>query len=169
MDEAAFRAFYERTAQALLGYLVRATSDRTHADDLLQEAYLRLLQARIPFTSDDHARRYLFRIATNLLFDRNRRRRRDTEELSEDASVPARSDEIELRADFQGPFGALSLRDRTMLWLAHVEGSSHEEIAAALNLRTASIRVMLHRARARLASLLREKGLGPETRGGEAR
>ena len=56
----------------------------------------------------------------------------------------------------------LSPRDRQMLWLAYVEGSSHTEIAAALGLRTASIRSMLFRARQRLAAQLAAKGLRPE-------
>ena len=59
----------------------------------------------------------------------------------------------------------LSPKDRQMLWLAYVEGSSHEEIASALGLRKASIRSMLFRARSRLAEKLKTRGLQP---GGEA-
>jgi len=47
-------------------------------------------------------------------------------------------------------------RDRAMVWLAYVNGSSHEEIAATLGLKTASIKMLLFRARRRLASLLGE-------------
>jgi RNA polymerase sigma-70 factor (ECF subfamily) len=56
----------------------------------------------------------------------------------------------------------LSPRDRQMLWLAYVEGASHQEVAKALGLRTASVRSMLFRARQRLAGQLQARGLHPE-------
>ena len=49
-----------------------------------------------------------------------------------------------------------------ILWLAHVEGGSHADIAAITGLGPASIRVLLFRARRRLAGLLRAAGLAPE-------
>lgn len=54
-------------------YLARATNDPAAADDLLQEAYYRLLRATVVFDTDDHRKNYLFRIATNLIRDRFRR------------------------------------------------------------------------------------------------
>ena len=57
----------------LWAYLARATSDPSAADDLLQEAYYRLLRATTTFESDEHRKNYLFRIATNLIRDRFRR------------------------------------------------------------------------------------------------
>jgi DNA-directed RNA polymerase specialized sigma24 family protein len=53
-----------------------------------------------------------------------------------------------------------------MLWLAHVEGSNHQEIARCMGLQPASVRSMLHRARQRLADILRRVGFAPV---GEAR
>lgn len=65
-----FCLFYHRTARALRAYLRRMLADPSHADDLLQESYLRLLRAKLPADmSDDHQKNYLFRIATNLLRD----------------------------------------------------------------------------------------------------
>ena len=48
----------------------------------------------------------------------------------------------------------LKPRDRAMLWLTYAEGSSHQEIAGVLGLKTASVKLMLFRARRRLAALL---------------
>ena len=87
--------------------------------------------------------------------------------LPETASAPERSGEVDLRKDFQGVFGKLSPRERAILWLAYVEGSSHKEIAAIVGVRATSLKAMLFRARSHLAELLRATGLAPTgTQGG---
>jgi RNA polymerase sigma-70 factor (ECF subfamily) len=164
MDETSFRALYERTAPALRGYLARVSGSRALADDLLQESYLRLMRSGFVGNDDDHVRRYLFRIATNLLRDHYRRPRRDTEALPETLAAPEIASAAELGYDVRGAFATLPARERSLLWLAYVERSSHREIAAALHLKAASVRVLLFRARGRLAALLRARGLAPTTR-----
>ena len=52
----------------------------------------------------------------------------------------------------------LKPRERDLLWLAYAQGSSHKEIAETLGLKTASIKLLLFRARRRLATYLREGG-----------
>ena len=47
-----------------------------------------------------------------------------------------------------------------MLWLAYVEGFSHNEVAEALSLSEKSVRVLLFRARKKLAGILTKKGIG---------
>src|SRR5690242_10226093 len=64
-----FAAFYERSARPLWAYLARVSGDPALADDLLQESYIRFLAADTPQDGEVAARRYLFRIATNLLRD----------------------------------------------------------------------------------------------------
>jgi RNA polymerase sigma-70 factor, ECF subfamily len=59
-----------------------------------------------------------------------------------------------LRLDMIRMFQQLTPQQRQMMWLAYVEGADHREIAAALGLREGSVRVLLHRARRRLASLI---------------
>jgi RNA polymerase sigma-70 factor (ECF subfamily) len=54
-------------------------------------------------------------------------------------------------------------RERALLWLAYVQGLSHEEIASALGLRTASLKALLWRARRRLLEMV--KGDDVSTRG----
>ena len=48
----------------------------------------------------------------------------------------------------------LKARERAMLWLAYAEGASHREIAEVLGLRPASMKLLLFRARRKLAALL---------------
>ena len=105
---------------------------------------------------------YLFRIATNLLRDHFRaakRRRLPLPEAPPDADT---SERIQLRSDLEPVFLELKPRERELLWLAYVEGYSHQEVAEILGLKALSIRLLLSRCRRKLASMLRERGLGPE-------
>ena len=158
MDEDTFRAFYDRTSRALWAYLARITGDRQAADDLLQECYYRLLRARAVHDDEAHRRNYLFRIATNLARDGYRRRMAAPELVANDAETHgadvATAAGAELRADLHRAMARLKRRERELLWLAYAQGSSHQEIGAALGLKTGSIKPLLFRARRRLASLL---------------
>jgi RNA polymerase sigma-70 factor (ECF subfamily) len=160
MDEAAFRHLYQRTARPLRAYLLRSCGEPALADDLLQEAYLRMLRSGFEGESDDHRRYYIFRIATNLLRDHFRRSRPETREVPERDGAPGHDEAVHLRSDVGAAMAGLATRDRQMLWLAYVEGASHQEIAEVLGLRTSSIRSMLFRARQRLAAELQARGLG---------
>jgi RNA polymerase sigma-70 factor, ECF subfamily len=154
MDEAAFRIFYAETTRPLFSYLLRVSGDRTVAEDLMQEAYCRLLSADLPHMDRSGSRSYLFRIATNLLHDRWRRHKEDPlpENVVEIASsAPA----LDLKLEMQRAFAQLKPRERELLWLAYVEGSNHSEIADYTGLRAGSIRMLLFRARNRLADLIR--------------
>jgi len=165
LDEEMFAAFYERTSRALWAYLSRMTRDPHMADDLLQETYYRFLRARGTYESEAHRRNSLFRIATNLMHDSHRRRRHmPTASISdgEEPAAPRTGDDIarqsDARADLNRAMAAMKPREREMLWLAYGQGSSHREIAAALGLRTGSIKLLLFRARRKLAGLMGHAG-----------
>ncbi len=170
-NEAAFRAFYERTARPLWAYVARSTGDRSLADDLVQEAYYRYLRSGFEGESEEHRKNYLYRIATNLMRDRYRRARPEEPVGDPDAVAAAVAEgateapgdrRVHLRRDLGRVWPGLEPRDRRLLWLAHVEEASHREIAAALGVKEQSVRVLVFRARQKLAGLLRERGLGPE-------
>lgn len=153
-NEAAFRLLYEQSAPRLLAYLLRVSGNRAFAEDLLQETYCRFLLSKLPEMDAAQQRSYLFRIATNLLHDRWRRQRESSlpEGFPEPSSGPPQIDrQLELRQAFQ----QLKVRERQLLWLAYVEGSDHKEIAQATGLRYKSVRLLLFRARRRLARLIR--------------
>lgn len=161
MNEQEFHDFYSRTARPLKAYLMSASGgDFALADDLFQESYFRFLRAEFEATDDTHRKNYLFRIATNLLRDHHRRRRPEVSELPERAAGSDSGNHVLMRSDLSRALRALKPRDRTLLWLAHVEGFSHREIGRALELQTDSVRPMLFRARRRLAEILRAGGFG---------
>jgi RNA polymerase sigma-70 factor (ECF subfamily) len=161
MDEEAFRAFYDRTARALWAYLSRISGDPYLADDLLQETYFRLLRARVAHESEAHRRNYLFRIATNLVRDTHRRRLTTPQyvaaqlDYADIASETNEARRTEQRTDLLRAMGRLKPRERELLWLAYAQGSSHREISDALGLKPGSIKLLLFRARRKMAGLLR--------------
>ena len=163
MNEAQFEAFYRKTAGSLWSYIFRMTGDAATADDLLQKTFLGFLRANPTFESDEHARRYAFRAATNLALDHFRESKRDRLRL--DTLIPRTTsiaDRGELRLDVSRLFAELKPRERALLWLAHVEEAGHDEIGEALGVKSGSVRVLLFRARKRLGELLSKAGIGPE-------
>ena len=167
MTEEAFRAFYERTARPLWAYLARTTGEPHTADDLLQEAYYRLLRSQVAFEDDGHRKNYLFRIATNLLRDRHRRPALEVALPEDERDEPVAGDAASphaaaARREMDRAIRSLRPRDRQLLWLAYAQGMSHAEISGALGLRTGSVKQLLYRARTRLAGVLgRPSGRGP--------
>jgi RNA polymerase sigma-70 factor (ECF subfamily) len=159
MDEDTFRAFYDRTARGVWGYLARITRDPQLADDLLQEAFYRFLRAAVTYESETHRRNSLYRIATNLARDARRRSliRAAFSLSSEDIDRFPSADHAgatERRTDVTRAMSQLKPREQAMLWLAYAEGASHREIADVLGLREGSLKPMLFRARRKLAGLL---------------
>ena len=162
MDEPKFEAFYRKTAGRLWSYIFRMTGDAATADDLLQKTFYRFLRSNPAIADEDHLRHYVFKTATNLVFDHFREVKRHREApLSVEAGPSAGFD---VRHDMMRVFAELKPQERALLWLAHVEGSSHEEIADALGLKAKSIKVLLFRARKRLGEMLTKRGLAPEIR-----
>jgi RNA polymerase sigma-70 factor (ECF subfamily) len=159
MDSEAFAGFYERSARSLWAYLARVSGNSALADDLMQEAYLRFLGAAHPVDGEVACRRYLFRIATNLLRDHWRRPQASSinvlpETLFATGDGSAASDALVML----GPaLAQMRPRDRQLLWLAYAEDYTHSEIAEITGLRTTSIRLLLFRARRKMAQLLRNE------------
>jgi len=162
MDEETFRAFYERTSRAVWIYLARVTGDRTLADDLLQETYYRFYKAGAAHQDEGHRRNSLFCIATNIARDTHRRNARhpieplelneaDEETVAIDARIAERFEES---TDLWRAMAQLKPIQREMLWLAYALGSSHAEIAEIVGVKSGSVKILLFRARRKLAALL---------------
>jgi RNA polymerase sigma-70 factor (ECF subfamily) len=180
VDEAAFQVFYAKTAPGLRGYIRRASGNEALADDILQESYLRFLRADLfqfrdvqfrdtqfndATRSDAPLKAYLYKIASSLLVDHWRRLKRERRWSLWNflGGEPATNPKSE--SDAMRFFRRLKPQEQLLLWLAYVEGFEHREIAAALRLKEKSVRVVLFRARKKLARTLEEAGLGRKEAG----
>lgn len=158
MEETAFRELYERTSQRLLAYLVRTSGDRALADDVFQDTWVRMLQSERVMPAGEEAASFLFAVATNLLRDMWRRKKKSVPweegEMSAGA-ITEFGDASDLRMTLDIMLASISPQQRSLLWLAYVEGYSHRDIAAMLGLREKSVRVLIHRAKDRVATRFR--------------
>lgn len=146
MDAESFRLLYDQTAPGLRRYLRHAVADRAQADDIMQEAYFRILKAKVPPGMDaSQQKNYLYKIATNLIRDERRMRRiEQIPETYEGQAVGPCSDTAQ---DVRSAFGQLKIKERNLLWLAYVEGFRHDEVAQIVDTTAGSVRPMLARAR----------------------
>jgi len=164
-SRAEFEVFYLRTAKKLHGYLCRLSRDAATADEILQEAYIRLLDGRVIPGAEigEPARRaYLYRTATNLLSDRWRRQKVERGYWEKEAFSEAVHHNVSTSLDVAGIFEKMSPLDRATLWLAHVEQLSHREMAEILGLKEQSVKVIVFRARARARDLFEQAGFGSQ-------
>jgi RNA polymerase sigma-70 factor, ECF subfamily len=153
MEDQLFETIYEQTARPLWAYVARISGDASAADDILQETYLRFLRAAGRPTDVDESRRYLYKIATNLVYDRFRAvNRRGEIELVETSGM-TESDRV-VDIELSQVFSRLKERERVLLWLAYVEGYDHQQIARVANVKKLSVKVLLSRARHKLAQLI---------------
>jgi RNA polymerase sigma factor (sigma-70 family) len=154
---------FEEHYDVLFRYLVRLTGDSDLAADAAQEAFVRLVE-REPDPSQ--VRGWLFRVATNVVRDESRVRRRRIELLREapdrapvgDAPLdPERKLEASERISLvRDALDSLSLKDRTVL-LMREEGFSHHEIAEAVGTTTKSVGSMIARALQKLSTELAQR------------
>jgi len=155
MDETIFEEIYKQTARPLWAYVSRISGNPTAADDILQETYLRFLNSPPKQNDLKEAKPYLYKIATNLARDRFRKLKREGKQenlLPEKSEMMIENFGEEL--EMTQVFSRLKEQERALLWLAYVEGYEHREIAGILRLNSMSVRVLLFRARRRLAQFL---------------
>jgi RNA polymerase sigma-70 factor, ECF subfamily len=153
-----FDGIFERVYPQLFRYLHRLTGSEDVAEDVAQESFVRLLSRSMP---EEDAKRWLFRVATNLVRD-NARATRTRQRLT--AEVPGISrmgplpdEEVERNEAILAVRAALAIlteRDRTML-LMREEGFRYEEIAAVIGVSATSVGTLLVRATKRFMAVYR--------------
>jgi RNA polymerase sigma-70 factor (ECF subfamily) len=156
VDEETFCAVYKSVAPSLQRYLHRTCGNAALAEDIVQETFYRLLRAELPEMVGSQMKAYLYKTATSLLIDywRREKRSRVWKILWNPPAMPFG----DRSGDVSRSLSELKPAERSMLWLAYVEGFDHKEIASALGLKEKSIRVLLFRARRKLARILERHG-----------
>ena len=158
--QASFETLYERMSKPLAAYIYRVSGDAQCVEDLTQETFYRYLRAPSSDGDENQRRALLYRIATNLIYDRWRKSKHHREWQSTAQLETSVEPQYELAPDMQRLMNQLEPRERALLWHAYVEGASHGEIAEILQVSTISVKVMLFRAKRKMAAVLRKNGFG---------
>ena len=161
-DQAGFETLMRQHAPKVVGLATRLIGDRSEAEDLAQEAFLRLHRALPGFRGDSSIGTWLYRTTTRLAIDHLRRERlkrnlfffRRNEEdpdpldtVPDPRSNPGRDlHNKQAMTGLRQAMDKLSARQRAVFVLRHHEGLPLQEIATLLGLETGTVKVHLHRA-----------------------
>ncbi|MCP4040080.1 MAG: sigma-70 family RNA polymerase sigma factor [bacterium] len=167
-DDSAFDPLFDRWGRPLLHYLERMVADSATAEELVQEAFLRVYHARERYRPEARFSTWLYRIGTNLALNELRRPRRSrphtsTDEVPGDAGPPLRlaAEGTDPAAEFdtrrrggrvEKALRELPERQGMAIWLTAVEGMSYAEVATALDTTEKSVKSLVHRARVALVA-----------------
>jgi RNA polymerase sigma-70 factor (ECF subfamily) len=181
-NQAAFGELFARHGRSVYGFLARRLSDRALAEDLHQEAFLRVHRARHSYDASRPFRAWLFGIVHNLLIDALRDAGRTPRaSIVDDVGVVAHgtAHAIEVASPTGTPeqqastreaaqaldatLQALPADEATVLLLARVEGMSYDEIAHVVGRTPAATKQLAYRALQRVRAGMTAAGHGDET------
>jgi RNA polymerase sigma-70 factor (ECF subfamily) len=164
-DRSAFDALFRRYTAPLIHFLARMVVDRAKAEELAQDVFIRIYQARDRYQATARFSTYLFGIATRVaLNELDKAYRRRERPMADDAAEHIADveidpvDRIDARRSvekLQVVLDQLAPRQRAALLLRVEEGLGYEEIGEALEASVASVKSLIHRARAELLSRLK--------------
>jgi RNA polymerase sigma-70 factor (ECF subfamily) len=183
-DDTAFDALFARWSQPLLHYVQRILGEPALAEEVVQEAFLRVYRARDSYKVEARFSTWLYRIGTNLALNELRRAVRkqphwrieegygeqDGDGMSDQGSsgrfgVVRHLESTERPSDervgterkmerVETALGKLPERQRAALWLCSVDGLSYGEVAQVLDTTEKSVKSLVHRGRKTLAELV---------------
>lgn len=169
-DVAAYRELVRRHGKRLHHYASRMLNEPTEAEDVVQEAFLRLWQRATSYSPDARVTTWLHRIVHNLAVDRLRSRGRwqalDDEHDAPVSAPQARQLEAQRSAEaLDHALHQLPERQRAALLLVHLHELSGKEAARVLGVTDTALESLLSRARRGLRQLLerttRSEAAGP--------
>lgn len=148
-DHAAFAALYLRHSPAIYTLALRLSGQRSEAEDLTQETFLRALQALASVREGAPLGAWLKRIAANLAIDRQRQQR-PTVDLDHCLEISDGERDRGVALDLATALARLDPVVRSVVWLALVEGWSHRELADRYGRSESWSKSLLSRAVSRL-------------------
>jgi RNA polymerase sigma-70 factor (ECF subfamily) len=161
-SDAAFGELVDRYKNLVYGVILRTVADRSRADDLAQEVFLRVHRGLLSFRGQSSLATWLFRITRNVCLETRDRRQFERSLESVDADhrriEPQATDraftDLELRDRLDKALAQLPPAARFLVSAHYLGGQKYEELAQALDLPVGTVKTHLHRAKRRLRALL---------------
>ena len=151
-----FESFFEAQHDSLYRRLCLLTGNRTEAEELMQDAFLKLWERWDRVTAMDDPEGYLYRTALNLF---RKRYRRATLALRRAVGVAAQEDafaDSDERTAVSAALATLTPRQRAALVLTQLLGFSSGEAGALLHVRPATVRALATQGRAALKATMED-------------
>jgi len=158
-DFASFTRIVERHQAWAWRIAYRFTGNENDASDIVQEAFLRLLNASSRYRATARLRTYFYRIISRLCLDRAKKKQPLFVETIPDApdSRPSATDTMmrqEAAIEVRAALDALPPNQRLAIVLRYYEDLNYKEIASALETTTKAVERLLARGRDRLRGIL---------------
>ncbi|MDX1449465.1 MAG: RNA polymerase sigma factor [Acidimicrobiia bacterium] len=147
-------SFYRDHSRAVFAFLYSLSRDRTLAEDLTQDTFVKATRALAGFRGGD-PRAWLFAIARSVFIDHTRRRRPQPTDILEPVPGPGGPD-VEERHVIESVLARLPERQRMALLLVDHAGLSYAEMAAVVGTGPDAAKQLLHRARTTFRTLYQE-------------
>ena len=161
-DRAAFQLLFETYKDKVFSIAVYSSGDRSLAEDVTQQIFLKLFTAIRQFRGDSEFTTWLYRLVVNACLD-ERRRRRKLLPLGETVAVGNPSDKrpqekqyarLEVAEAVRAAIGELKPKFRLPILLKYIEGLSYEEIASVMGCSKGTVASRLNRGHSQLAKRL---------------
>lgn len=155
-DEAAFEALVRENAQYVFNLALRVVQNPQEAEDIAQEAFIRVWKGLPKFKAEAKFRTWLYRIVTNLCYDRIPRIKKELTalEIDEEISLPdervrPEKDMVskELAAEVHIAINNLPESYRLLISLRHLQAMSYAEIAEITGQPLGTVKTGIYRAR----------------------
>jgi len=160
-EDDAFAELVGRYKDLVYGLVLRLTADRSQADDLAQEVFLKIHRGLPYFRGEARLSTWVYRIVSNVCFQSRARPRREVplDRGPEAAPIdPGRADaafgHLELKDRLDKAIAQLPEQQRFLIAAHHLGGVEYEALAEALDIPLGTVKTHLHRAKRRLRELL---------------
>lgn len=157
-DAVSYRILADEHLRSIMNYAYRLLSDRTEAEDVAQETFLRLWTHANDWQPQSRLSAWLHRVAHNLCIDRLRRHREQVADQVERVRATDRPSSLVARkqlAEFvEDAMAALPERQRAAISLVHYQGLSNIEAAQVMDISIDALESLLARARGTLRKSL---------------
>jgi len=158
ISKESFKEFYRKYSRTFWYFIFKTCGDADLADDIFQESFFRFLRANPVNLNEYQQKSYLYKVAFRLIIDQKRKIKVEEKIIGEIDFFERKDSDIFLSMDMEKMFNLLKPKERTLLWLAYIEGYTHKDISKIVESKEKSIKVQLFRVKKKFAEILKQKG-----------